>query len=80
MEQRLNESPPRDCPHPGIHPIHRHQTLTLVLMPRCSCRQEPGLVVLLESLQIQPNIGLIPGTPVDELGEELKELKGIAFT
>ena len=30
----------------GIHPIYRHQTPTLLLMPRCAYRQEPGMAVL----------------------------------
>ena len=32
--------------HLGIHPIHRHQTPTILLMLRSACRQQPGMVVL----------------------------------
>jgi hypothetical protein len=32
-------------PHLGIHPIRRHQTLTLLLMPRSACLQEPDMAV-----------------------------------
>jgi hypothetical protein len=31
--------------HLGIHPICRHQTQILLLMPRRACRQEPGMAV-----------------------------------
>jgi hypothetical protein len=27
----------QELPHPGIHPIYRHQTQTLLLMPRSVC-------------------------------------------
>jgi hypothetical protein len=30
----------------GTHPMCRHQTLTLLLMPRCAYREEYGMVVL----------------------------------
>jgi hypothetical protein len=33
-------------PHLGIYPMHRQQTLALLLVPRCACRQEPGMAVL----------------------------------
>jgi hypothetical protein len=33
-------------PHHAIYSIHRPQTTTLMLMPRCTCRQEPGMAVL----------------------------------
>jgi hypothetical protein len=32
-------------------PICRHQTLTLLLMLFCACRQEPGIAVLLDAYQ-----------------------------
>jgi hypothetical protein len=32
-------------PHLGINPICRHQTQTLLLMPRSTYGQEPGIVV-----------------------------------
>jgi hypothetical protein len=37
-------------PHLGIHPICRHQTQTLLWMPRSTCWQEPGIAVLWEAL------------------------------
>jgi hypothetical protein len=30
-------------------------------------------------MQIESTIGLSPGTPMEELGEELKELKGLDY-
>jgi hypothetical protein len=33
-------------PHLDIHPILRHQSQTLVLMPRYACREELGIAVL----------------------------------
>jgi hypothetical protein len=32
-------------PHLGIHPIYRHQTQTLLWMPRSGCLQEPDIAV-----------------------------------
>jgi hypothetical protein len=32
-------------PRLEIHPICRHQTPTLLLIPRSICRQEPGMAV-----------------------------------
>jgi hypothetical protein len=32
-------------PYLEIHPICNHQIQTLLLMPRCDCRQEPGMAV-----------------------------------
>ena len=47
MELRLKERPSRDYPTmQTIHCIHRHQTPTLLLMPRYTCRQEPGMAIL----------------------------------
>jgi hypothetical protein len=37
-------------PHLGIHLICRHKTPTLLLMPRCACRQESSMAVLWEAL------------------------------
>jgi hypothetical protein len=33
-------------PHNKIHSDHRQQTQTLLLMPRCVCKQETGMAVL----------------------------------
>ena len=30
----------------GVRPIHNYETQTLLLIPRCACRQEPGMAVL----------------------------------
>jgi hypothetical protein len=32
-------------PHLGIHLIYRHQTQTLLQMPRSACQQEPDIAV-----------------------------------
>lgn len=72
----------------GIYPMGDHQTLTLLLMLCYACRQEPSMAVLWEALPEadwercrypQPTIGLGLGIPMEELGERLKELKGIAI-
>jgi hypothetical protein len=74
-------------PYLDIHSICRHQTPTLLLIQRSACRQEPGMAVLSEALPApdrercrysQPTIGLSLSIPMEELGEGLKELKGIA--
>ena len=74
-------------PHLGIHPICRHQTQTLLLMPRSTCWQEPGIVIPCEAVPepdqykcrcMQLTIRLSTRTPMEELGEGLKELKGLA--
>ena len=36
--------------HLAIHPTCRHQTQTLLLMPRSACRQDPGIAVPREAL------------------------------
>ena len=84
VEQRLKE---RSCrlPHLGIHPTCRHQTKTLLEMPRSACWQEPDTAISCEAVPDpdqyrwrcwQPNIRLSTGTPMGELEEGLKELKG----
>jgi len=37
VDQRLKERPSRDYPIWGIHPIYRHQTQTILCMPRSAC-------------------------------------------
>ncbi|EDM00881.1 rCG62620 [Rattus norvegicus] len=44
MEQRLKAI--QRQPQNEIHPIIRHQTLTVLLMPRSTPRQEPSIAVL----------------------------------
>ena len=75
-------------PYLEIQPICRHQTQTILLMPRRSFWQEPGIAIpwdaLLEPDQYrcgysQPSFALNHGTPIEELGEGLKELKWIAI-
>ena len=71
-------------PHLGIHSTCRHQTQTLLLTLTSSWWQKPGMAapweVLIEPDQYrcgcsQPTIRLSMGTPMEELGEELKLFK-----
>jgi hypothetical protein len=71
-------------PHLGIHPTYRHQTQTLLQMPRSTCWQKPDIAVPWEALSehnkcrgrcSQSTIGLSTGSPMRELGKGLKELK-----
>jgi len=70
-----------------IYPIHRYQTMTVLMMKWYACRQEPDRVVLWEGLPASdrercryslPTTWLSPGTPMKKLGEEMKEERGIA--
>lgn len=73
----------------GIHPICKHQIPTLLLMPRKACWQDPDMDLTWEVLLapdqyrcrsgLQLTIGLSLGTPMETLGEVLKELKGITM-
>lgn len=74
-------------PHLGIHPLYRHQTQTLLYIPRNACWQEPIIPVSLEALPesdkyrgrwSQPTTGLSTRTTMEELEKGLKQLKGIA--
>jgi hypothetical protein len=76
-------------PYLRIHPICRYQTQTLLLMPRTACWQGPVITVSWEALSepdqykyrcrcLQPIAGLSTETPMEELGEGLKKLKGFA--
>jgi hypothetical protein len=71
----------------GIYPIYRHKTQTLWQMPRSAYWQELDIAVSWEALPepdkyrcgpSQPTIGLSMGTPMEELGKGLKELKAFA--
>ena len=73
----------------GIHPMGRHQTLKVFLMLCCACRQEPSMAVLCNAplaadwdrfRYSQPNFGLRLEIPMEELGEGLQELEGMATT
>ena len=74
-------------PHLRIHPIYCSQTPTRLWMPTRACWQEPDIAVSWEALP-EPNkyrgrcsqstIGLSMKSPMEELEEELKELKGFA--
>jgi hypothetical protein len=75
-------------PHLGIYPIYRHQTQTLVQMPRSACGQEPDIAVSWEALPepdkyigscSQPTIGLSTGSPMEKLEKGLKEVKVFAI-
>jgi hypothetical protein len=61
--------------HFGIHTISRHQTLTLLLMPRTACIQERSSGPIRHSTSSRLRQLL---SPMEELEEELKELKVIA--
>ena len=72
-------------PHLGIHPTCRHQTQTLLLMPRSACWQELDTAVSWEALPVldqyrcrclQSTIWLSIGTTMEDLWEGLMELKG----
>jgi hypothetical protein len=64
--------------HLGIHPICRHQTQSLLLIPRSACWQELFPERLCQGLKntdtLQPTIRQSMGTPMRELGEGLKKL------
>jgi hypothetical protein len=72
-------------PHLGIYTIYSHQTQTLLWMPRIACWQEPDKAVSWEALLepdkyrgkcSQQTIECNTETPMEELKERLKELKG----
>jgi len=74
-------------PHLGIHPICSQQTQSLWLMPRSAWWQKPEMAVSWEAwpepywyrlrcLQLVTRVSM--GTPVEELGKGLKELKVFA--
>lgn len=85
MKKRLRYRPSSDQwpVQLGIHPMHRHKTMTLFLMPCYTCRQEPSMAVLCEALQQQLTKTVADSyrtedrIPMEELGEWLKELKEI---
>ena len=70
----------------GIYLMGGHQTLILLLMSCCACREEPSMAVLdRESLPAadrdrcgysQPTIELSLGIPMAVLGEGLEEVEG----
>ena len=71
----------------GIHPTYSYQTQTLFSMPPSACWQEPDIAASWEAVPeaekyrggySEPTIGLIMGSPVEELEKGLKELKGVA--
>jgi hypothetical protein len=71
-------------PHMDIYPIYRHQTQTLLLMPRSAYWQEPVIAVSWEALPkpdkyrgrcSQPTVGLSTVSPMEELEKGLKQLK-----
>jgi hypothetical protein len=72
-------------PHLVIYPIYRHQTQTLLQMPRRACWQEPDIAVSWESLPepgkyrgvcSQPTFGV----SVEFLMEELRSWMGLQPT
>jgi hypothetical protein len=71
-------------PHPGIHPIHNHQTQTLLHIPTRFCLKEPHIAFSCEAMPVpgkyrigysQSAIGLYTGSPMKELEKVPKELK-----
>ena len=74
-------------PHLGICPICSHYTQALLLMPSSAYGQEHDMDASSVALPapyryrggcLQPTTGLSTGTPMEELGEGLKELKGFS--
>jgi len=75
--------------HLGIHRIYRHQTQTLLQIPRRVCWLEPdNSCPMREALPepdkyrcgcSQPTIRLSTGSPMEEWEKDLKELKGLQF-
>jgi hypothetical protein len=72
-------------PHLGIHPIHNHQTQTLLWMPTSAYWQKP-VIGSGEAPPVpekyrggfsQPTIGLSTGCPMKELEKGPMELKGL---
>ena len=72
-------------PHPGVHPIISHQTLTLFHTPARFCWKDPDIAVSCEALPVpgkyrsrcsQSSIGWNTGLPMEELEKVHKELKG----
>jgi hypothetical protein len=84
MEQRQKERSFRDCSTLKINSICRQQTRHYcwcqdVLIGRSGAwLSSEKLCQHLRQIEIQSTIGLSLGTPMEELGEELKELMGIA--
>ena len=73
--------------HPGIHPIIRHQTQTLLHMPARFCWQDSDIAVSCETMPVpgkqrsgcsQSSIEWNTGPPMEELEKVPKELKGSA--
>ena len=73
--------------HLGSNPVCRHQTLKFLLLPRGTCRQEPGVPIPWEVLPaidqcicgcLEPPIRMISGIPVEELVEGLEDQRVIA--
>jgi hypothetical protein len=74
-------------PNPGIHPIYKHQTQTLLQMPERFCLQNPDIALSCESMPMpdkyrsgcsQSSIGWNTGLLRKELEKVPKELKGSA--
>jgi len=70
--------------HLGFHPMSRYQTETLLLMSRCAYWQKPAIAIPWEVVPaldpyscryLQPTIRPCLGTPLEELGEGLKDLR-----
>jgi hypothetical protein len=87
VEQRLKERPSRDCPtwgsipHADTKPRH-YCGCQEVLADRNLIQLSPERLcqILTRCGCSQPTIGLSTGTPIDDLREGLKELKGWALS
>ena len=70
-------------PHLGIHLIYRHQTQTLLQMPRSACQQEPDIAVSWETLPntelecLHQTIGLSTGSTVEEFEKDWRSWRGL---
>jgi hypothetical protein len=73
-------------PHLRIHPTYNHQTQTLLWMPTNPCWQKPDIAVFWEAPPVpdkyrggftQSIIGLSTGSPMKELENAPRKLKGL---
>ena len=82
MEQRLKERKSIQRQRQlESHPMHRHQTLTLLLMPRLLADRSLAWLTFERLYQhltktdcryLQLTVGLSPGKPVEELGKDCR--------
>ena len=89
VEQKLKESPSRDCVTWGFITYTVTKKQILLCMPTSACWQEPDIAVTSEALTepykyrgrcLQPTNGLSTGPPMDVIEKGLKELNGFEIT